>query len=509
MPFQSRARVVAPSEVCTGPALQAELVCAERSLSGGDELLSSQTIRGGAYFAARYGLGVIVSLGNMLVMTRWIGPHNYGLFVTAIGLAAFLSTLARAGLDTYLVRRETAPEKRTYDVASTVICCTSIGVTLAGAALAPLLVRWYGSREFVWPYLALLFTVPLTGLTGVPMAKLERELDFRRVAGIELGGQVVGLMLAITLAWSGGGVWAPVGGQIAWQIFVLVAAFLSAGLQPQPCLDVRQAREMLSFGIGITASQRTWQLRTLVNPLLVGRFAGAEGVAFVALAIRIAEALGTFRLAAGRMAVAALARLQARPEKLRAALERAVYLQVMALGPLLCAFALLGQFVVKHVIGVRWMPSLAVFPFVAAGVLVNSVYNLQASALFVTGQQWTVMRSYAVHVALLGIGTWWLLPRFGIVGYGWAELLACAAYFVIHAELAVRVEIRYHKLGPWIAGFATLLFISLTRRPWLAWTLLILPGYAAMQFRKYVLAAGERASSRERSPLLRVGVEDQ
>ena len=28
-----------------------------------------------------------------------------------------------------------------------------------------------------------LFTVPLTGLTGVPMAKLERELDFRRLAG--------------------------------------------------------------------------------------------------------------------------------------------------------------------------------------------------------------------------------------------------------------------------------------------------------------------------------------
>ena len=60
---------------------------------------------------------------------------------------------------------------------------------------------------------------------------------------------------------------------------------------------------MLTFGIGIT-SQRTWQLRTLINPLLVARFAGAEAVAFVALAIRIAEALGTLRLAAGRMAIA-------------------------------------------------------------------------------------------------------------------------------------------------------------------------------------------------------------
>jgi len=500
MPFQTEVPVVTPR---VGAA------CDELSPPAGDKLLSSQTIRGGAYFAARYGLGVMVSLGNMLVMTRWIGPHSYGLFITAVGLAAFLSNLARAGLDTYLVRREPAPDKRIYDIAFTVISGISVGVTLAGAALVPLLVRWYGSREFVWPYLVLLFTVPLTGLTGVPMAKLERELDFRRVAGIELGGQVIGLMLAIMLAWTGGGVWAPVGGQVAWQIFVLVAAFSCAGLLPRPRLDVHQAREMLSFGIGITASQRTWQLRTLVNPLLVGRFAGAESVAFVALAIRIAEALGTFRLAAGRMAIAALARLQDRPERFRAALEQAIYLQVIALGPLLCAFGLLGPLVVKHVIGARWMPSLTVFPFVAAGVLVNSVYNLQASALFVTGQQWRVLRSYVVHVALLGTGTWLLLLRFGIAGYGWAELLACAAYLLIHAELAGRVEIRYRRLGPWLAVFITLLFVPVIGRPGFETALIVLSGYTALQSWKYVFSCRERGRSRERSALLHVGAESQ
>ena len=146
MPFQTEVPSLTPRVGASGD---------ERSSPPGDELLSSQTIRGGAYFAARYGLGVVVSLGNMLVMTRWIGPHSYGLFVTTVGLAAFLSNLARAGLDTYLVRSEPAPDKRIYDIASTVISCVSVGVTLAGAALVPLLVRWYGSREFVWPYLVL------------------------------------------------------------------------------------------------------------------------------------------------------------------------------------------------------------------------------------------------------------------------------------------------------------------------------------------------------------------
>jgi hypothetical protein len=56
------------------------------------------------------------------------------------------------------------------------------------------------------------------------------------------------------------------------------------------------------------------------------------------------------------------------------------------------------------------MPSLRIYPFVAAGVLVNSLYNLQASALYVVGQQWLVMRAYALHVVLLAAGTLVLLP---------------------------------------------------------------------------------------------------
>ena len=90
----------------------------EHGEDSSSQIFSSQTLRGGVYLMSRYGLGVLVSLGNMLVMTRWIGPHSYGLFVTAIGLVAFLSTLARAGVDVYLVRREAVPDDRMYHVAA-------------------------------------------------------------------------------------------------------------------------------------------------------------------------------------------------------------------------------------------------------------------------------------------------------------------------------------------------------------------------------------------------------
>jgi len=278
----------------------------------------SITTCAGVYLGLRYGLGVLVSIGNMFLLTWWIGPHAYGIFITAIGLTAFLASLARSGVDTYLVRRAVPPDEGMYAVANSLIGTLSLTLMLAGVAVVPFLARWYGNREFLPAYTVLLFTIPLVGLTGPPTAKLERDLNFRIVAQIELGGQVLALLVSLTLAWRGFGVWAPVLGHLSWQIFGACAAFVAAKLVPRFRFSWRCAREMLTFGVGYTASLRTWQLRTLVNPLLVGRFAGVEGVAFVGLAIRIAEGLGFIRIAAARLAIAALARLQEDQARFRA-----------------------------------------------------------------------------------------------------------------------------------------------------------------------------------------------
>jgi O-antigen/teichoic acid export membrane protein len=448
-----------PAELCPVLPTDSGVVCSIACAANNDPF-SGETARGGIYLAGRYGLGVIVSMANMLVMTRWIGPHAYGLFVTAIGIVAFLAAVARGGVDTYLVRSEKPPDPRMYGTAAMLILGISMGLALIAAAGTPVLIRWYGQREFVAPYLVLLLMVPITGLTGVPMAKLERALDFRSVAAIELGGQSVGLLAAGLLAWLHAGVWAPVIGQIAWQGFALVGAVVSASMALSWRFDARKAQQMLSFGAGLTAAQRMWQLRNLVNPLLVGRIAGPEGVAFVALAVRMAEGLGAIRLAAGRMAIAALARLQSRREQFRAALERALYLQVITLGPLLCSAALFGPLLLPRILGFRWMPSLTLYPFVAAGVLVNSVYNLQASALFVVGRQWIVMRSYSAHVALLAVTTLLLLPRLGLAGYGWAEVIACGSYFAIHAGVRQYVALSYRQLAACMAVFMPVLFVA-------------------------------------------------
>jgi PST family polysaccharide transporter len=449
--------------------------------------LSFLTSRAGVYLGARYGLGILVSFANMLVMTRWIGPHAYGLFVTAVGLTSFLASLTRGGIDTYLVRAEVPPDRRTYDVAATLIGLLSLVLMLLGGVLTPLLCMWYRGHEFVPAYVATLFTIPLAGLAGAATAKLERALNFRAVASIELGGQLLALLVSVLLAWRGFGLWAPVTGLLAWQAWAAAGAMMMAKLWPRPAFDRVQARSMLSFGIGYSASLRVWQLRTLVNPLVVGRFAGAEGVAYVGLAIRIAEGLGFVRAAAGRLAIATLSRLRHDASKLRVALERALEIQVFALGPLLCLFAAAAPVVVPRVLGSRWMPAMRVYPFVAAGVLVNSLYNLQASALFVVGRQWTVLRGYMLHVCILIVASMALSPYFGLAGYGCAELAACGAYRILHTGLGSVIPVSYNRLAPFVLALLLPPFALLVPNRWTIVFWLPLAALAALALHKHRL----------------------
>jgi len=424
------------------------------------------TARDGLYVGLRYGVGILIGLANMFVLTWWIGPHAYGLFVAAIGLSAFLGSLTRAGADTYLIRRQNTPDTRLYSVATTLILATCSVLVLLGLAAVPALIHWYGSQEFALPYAMTLITVPLTGVAGPPIAKLERELNFRNAAGIELAGQLLAFGVSALLAWRHFGVWAPIAGVIVSQTWVAIAAHVAAGLIPQLVWDFGEVRAMLSFGLGYTLSLRVWQLRGLVNPLLVGRLLGADAVAFVALAVRIAESLGFLRAVAGRLAIVGLSRMRGDRDRFRAAIQRGLELQVLALGPLLCVFAAIAPIAVNRLFGARWALSLQVYPWIAAAIVINSVFNLQASALYVLGEQWTVLRAYCAHMVLFASGAYFLVSRVGLRGYGWADLVACASYWLLHRTLGKHTHISYRRVGAGCIAFGLPLFTHIVTSWW-------------------------------------------
>jgi PST family polysaccharide transporter len=428
--------------------------------------LRDQVMRGGFFLVLRQGLGVTVGFVGMVMLTRAIGPVAYGQYSAAFAIYTYLFGLAQMGLNVYLVRRPGEISDKDYDAAFTLLLMMSgIGVVL-GFLSIPLLKPWMRMDCFGPIATALMVGLPMQLLTTVPMGRFERALDYQRVAWIEMSGRLMCYFVALPLAWLGFGVWAPVGGWWSEQLTVCVGTFWVSKFRPRLRWDRELAGEMIRYGLGYSGAAWIRQLNNLVNPLLVGRYLGAEAVGYVALAIRLVEGLGFAMLATWRLSMSALARVQEDRVRLTNAISEGMRLQLLALGPLLVGFAWLSPWFLPMFFGNRWDPVIGIYPFVAVYYMGNAIFNMHSSALYVLKHNSEVAVVNLVNVVLMAVGTFLLVPQMGLVGYGWAlavALLSCGGghYFAVR-----HIGQPDYKLAMvWFATMALALF-SVRLGPW-------------------------------------------
>jgi PST family polysaccharide transporter len=406
----------------------------------------------------RHGLAQVINLGGTLLLTKTIGPAAYGLYAGAFGIQTYLFNLSQWGIGVYLVRQEKEGEVEVYHQATTLLLLLGILTVLATGLLSPLLERWLRLQDFGALALALFVGIPLRLLALVPTARLERQLDYRQVSVIGVAGQVLYYVVALPMAWSGMGAWSAIGGWWAHQLLLLVLLYRAARYRPSFHWDKSLAQKMMGYGLGYSASTWVWQLRELVSPLVVGRFAGAEAMGYIVLAVKMVRGLGFVMTATWRISMAAFARIQNDFARMLAGISEGMRLQVLALGPLLLGFGWIAPWLLPH-FDPEWLPVIEVFPFIALGYLAYAMFSLHTSALYVLKENWSVTVFHAVHILLFAGSACVLVPRLGLLGYGLAEAIALLSYAVIHTYLVRKIgRPDYQVAGIWWLAFALALF---------------------------------------------------
>ena len=423
--------------------------------------LRTQVLRGGTFLVIRQGLGVIIGLGGVLLLTRAIGPEKYGLYAACLNIFGYVQSLSQLGIEIFVVRREGEEDSQVYHQAFTLLLLLGLGGMLLSLLGLPLLSQWVRLDGFSSVAGVIFLGLPLVLLSQVPLARLERRLDYKRVAVIELGSQLIYYLVALPLAFQGAGVWAPVAGWCTQQIQTVSLLFLISRYRPRLCWNPDLIKQMLSYSVGYSASSWVWQLRNLVNPLVVGRYAGAEAVGYVALAIRLVEVLSFVKGATWRLSIAALGRLQGDPIRLGKAVSEGMSLQILALGPLLVAASWVSPLILPLLFGDRWLPVIQIYPFIALSYLSNAMFNMHSSVLYVLQKNWEVTAFHVAHIILFAGASLLLVPRLSsIVGYGWGEVVALASYAVIHIFVVRNISSPDYRLPMlWWSASAAALFV--------------------------------------------------
>jgi O-antigen/teichoic acid export membrane protein len=359
----------------------------------------------------------------------------------------YIAALVPMGLNAWLLRQpdgraagstavqsgEAADDGIAFATARSAMLLAAALLACLGLVSLSWLERWVGDAGVSRVAVMMVPLLPVQALIAVNTASLERDLSYRTLAALELRAMVLLYVVGVALAVAGFG---ARGVAVGWAVQVIYTAWrgtIAAGRGVRLAWSSPLLREGLGFGLRLSASQWVWQLRDLVNPLIVGRFVGVDGVAAVALATRLIDAAAVVKTSVWRLALPALSKLQHDLPRLAAAVKEGTRIQVVTLGLSLGALTLVAPWAVPRLFGASWSTLASVLPLLAAGTLANAGTNLHSAALYALGRTAPVLRFHAAFVLCFGGAALLLVPTRGIVGVGLAELAALPAYAVIVA----------------------------------------------------------------------------
>lgn len=412
---------------------------------------------------------MLVRLVGVVLTVRQIGPASYGIFSAAAAFVVLVAAIAQMGIETYLIRQQDEPTRRDYDVAFTVLVWSSLLATAAALLLTYLVGAWIRPIGVLPELRVLLLSVPVNVLWAPAQAAIERRFRYRAMGLLELGSDVVLYGMAVPLAVLHAGAWSLVAGSLAMQAWLLLGGYLVAGFVPRLAWSSGLVARLLRHGFTFSLSLWAERLRGLVNPLVVGSFAGAAGVGYVAFAQRLVDTLGFARRGTYRLGMVAMGRVGSEQRaRLRYAIEEGSALQLVALAVPLVGFGLLAARLVPLLFGHLWLRAVPLCVVLSIAAVLGALELVQSTFLFSRGENLAVAGANALSTAVLAGAAVLAVERWGVVGYGVASIASVASLAVVDRAVRRYVHFGYRRLIPLLGIVVPLLAAPLVPGSWRA-----------------------------------------
>lgn len=297
----------------------------------------------------------LLTAGVTVVLARLLTPDDYGLFAIALSVQLVGQNITELGLPPALVRMPETPslELQGSTIAFLLLVTTSVSLTLLATAFA-VLPALEVSSDIVSVVAITLVALPIYAARAVPMAMLDRQMRFGRVAAIEAADTVGFNIFALSAALAGLGVFSLAGAVPFGAMLGAIVAWSTRGVARRPRFELALVRPLVGFGSRVSMLGVLYLGRDLGYVTIVGAIGGTAMAGFYGMAKRLFSFPTALAAAVSRVTLPALSQSGGQRRARAARLTGQVAL-VCGLPLALVAGAV--QPLIEIVLGSRWLPT--------------------------------------------------------------------------------------------------------------------------------------------------------
>ena len=205
-----------------------------------------------------------------IVLARILDPEHYGVLSLMVIFTTLANVFIQNGFNTALIRAKDVTEE---DYSSVFWITLGISGILYGVIFftAPLIGKFYEMPSIVLPLRILALMLLPGAFNSVQLAKVSREMNFKKVFISNIAGILIAGIAGILIALLGGGLWALVA-QTMLNIFVACfVMFLTVRWRPRFVCQLHRVKILFRFGWKMLVSGLIDTLYQDLRSLVIGK----------------------------------------------------------------------------------------------------------------------------------------------------------------------------------------------------------------------------------------------
>lgn len=285
----------------------------------------------------------VTDLGTILLVLLFLTKQQVGVASLVLAIGVLIEGLDGMGTSAALVQAQSVSRLQ-LDTLFWFIVGAALLVGAMTFLAGPRIAALYGIAGMGGYFIAVAIKQPLVGAAVIPLAMMNRDLQYERIAVVNVCATFATALTRLGLAVIGAGAWALVAADAAGGLYTLVGALLAKPFRPRLRFRVSAISGLVRFGLRAATSTVFEQTLNNVDYLLVGWFYGGASLAVYRVAFEIAmqPAMAASQLI-NRTALPVFARVSAAREHLAQSLAWSLRRLAVMMVPLAAAIILVAD----------------------------------------------------------------------------------------------------------------------------------------------------------------------
>jgi lipopolysaccharide exporter len=391
--------------------------------------LTQRAVKSFGWATVSYGASKLLVFVSTVVLARILTPNDFGIVAGATALILFFDVVLDLGVGAALIYEQEHRITLRVQTAFTLNALIAAALTGIGVLLTPAVAAFTNLQQHENVFRVLLLSLFIRGLGQVQNAVLQRDLQFKGRAVVEIGGSAVRTGLSIVLALSGLGVWAIVWGLLAGEVVSTALAWWLTGFWPRFSFDRAVAKVLLGFGLTFIALKVVDAIGMDSDYLVVAHRLGTRQLGYYSMGYRLPElALMSLYWIIGAVAfpIFSQARKHGHEVMVSASLRSLRMITVFSF-PAGVLLALASRDVIGVVFTAKWASAAGPMVLIALMTAVSSIGFASGDIFPAMGRPGTLLKLNVPLTILLVLG-YVIAAPYGIVAVATVHLVMATVY---------------------------------------------------------------------------------